>query len=114
MQSPISPPLNLNNHRRSKTTKIDITVLAPDTRAWWPSTCPLGPEEVLTLRKYIEHETIVKLREELNHIPSHIIDEDVPIISHCSETTHHPTHVYIMVVGHTTTGFRIARQPPQS
>lgn len=106
---PDFPPLNLNNYRRGKATKIDITVLAPDTKAWWPSTRPLDPEEVFTLRKYIEHETIVKLRDELNGIPSHIIDEEVPIHIHYSEATYHPTHVYIMIVGHTTTGFRIAR-----
>lgn len=41
---PNFPPLNLNDYRRGKVTKIDITVLAPDMRAWWPSTCPLGPE----------------------------------------------------------------------
>ena len=26
-----------------------------------------------------------------------------------SERTHHPMHVYLLLVGHTTTGFRIAR-----
>lgn len=67
------PPLNLNKNRRGKVTKIDITVIAPDTETRWPGNCPLGPEEVLSLRKYIEHETIAKLREELDHVPSHMM-----------------------------------------
>lgn len=103
------PRINLNNYRRGIIAKIDITVLAPDDEVSWPTTQP-NKDDKLTTRQFIEQETITALYN--NDLRPHIIDlEDsqppVPINIHTSERTNHQTHIYLLLVGHTTTGFRI-------
>lgn len=105
------PSINLNNYKRGAITRIDITVLAPDDEVSWPTTEPSNDGNPTT-RKFIEQETITALCN--NDLPPHILNlEDpqspVPINVHTSERTNHQTHIYLLLVGHTTTGFRIGR-----
>ncbi|KAF9894090.1 hypothetical protein FE257_009063 [Aspergillus nanangensis] len=81
-----------------------------------------------TIRQYVEQETFRKLRKGLQKLPSWIFDapepvsdpqveirggEDddsdriVPIRTHTSEATHHPSHLYVLIVAHTSSGFNI-------
>lgn len=99
------PPLNLDQYQRGRVTKIDITVLAPDDEVFWP-TRVFGKKENLTIRKLIEQEItsrLVRLK-----LPEHIYDRRSPIAIHTSERTFHHTHVYILIVAHTDTGFRLS------
>lgn len=103
------PRINLNNYRRGTITKIDITVLAPDDEVSWATT-ELSKGDKLTTREYIEQETITALRNSLKNLPPHIINlETLPINIRTSERTRHQTHIYLLLVGHTTTGFCIGR-----
>lgn len=107
------PPVDLNKYRRGIITQIDITVLAPDDEVPWPTTEP-SKHDKLTIREYIEQETITALHNSLNDLPPHIINLEDPqsptlINIHTSERTHHRTLIYVLLVGHTTTGFRIGR-----
>lgn len=99
------PPLNLDQYQRGQVTKIDITVLAPDDEVSW-STNFLGEKKKQTLRQYIEQETtsrLVRLK-----LPEHVYDFRSSINIHTSERTFHRTHVYILIVAHTDTGFRLS------
>lgn len=99
------PPLNLDQYQRGRVTKIDITVLAPDNEVSW-STNFLGEKKKLTLRQYIEQETISRLVR--LKLPEHVYERTSPITIHTSERTFHHTHVYILIVAHTDTGFRLS------
>lgn len=105
------PKINLDQHRRGKITKIDVTILAPDNDVSWETRGMTNKEDKLTVRKFLEQGVIAELRDRLygSSLPSHVIDQDVPIGIHTSEPTQHHTHIYILIVGHTTTGFRISR-----
>lgn len=107
------PSINLNRYSRDQIARIDITVLAPDDEVSWPTRRPMEKDR-LTVREFIEQETMAELHNNLKGLPSHVIDmEDphkpVPIEVHTSERTHHPTHIFLLIVGHTATGFRIGR-----
>lgn len=105
------PKINLDQHRRGKITKIDVTILAPDNDVSWETRGTTNKEDKLTVRKFLEQGVIVDLRYRLHEssLPSHVLDQDVPIGIHTSEPTQHHTHIYILIVGHTTTGFRVSR-----
>ncbi|KAJ5947856.1 hypothetical protein N7466_000871 [Penicillium verhagenii] len=103
------PRINLMDHEPGKITQIDITVLAPDSNL---------PGESRTLRNYIERETRRCLRRWLQTMdgskfdiqadpddPDH--ENTLPIRIHTSEPTTHSSRVYILLVAHTSTGFRI-------
>lgn len=91
-------------------SNIDITVLAPDDKvSWLISGTEKKKKDKLTIRKFIEQETIAKLRAELKDIPSEVIKPNVPIKMHTSERTYHASHVNVLIVAHTTTGFRRGR-----
>lgn len=104
------PRINIMDHERGKITQIDLTVLAPDS--------PI-PGESRAIRKFIELQTRRRLREALQtmdssnfDIPSNSDDDadrknTVPIKIHTSEPTTHTSRVYILLVAHTSTGFRI-------
>ncbi|KAJ5113864.1 hypothetical protein N7456_002398 [Penicillium angulare] len=107
------PKIKIMAHERGKITKIDLTVLAPDIEI---------PEERKTARNYIEKETRRSLRKSLQNMdpssfdPSYENEHDnalsnqasfVPIKMHTSEPTNHPSQGYVLIVAHTSTGFRI-------
>ncbi|KAJ5836511.1 hypothetical protein N7447_002537 [Penicillium robsamsonii] len=121
------PRINLMDHKRGKVTQIDVTVLAPDQ--------PIlnGDAEDgtgSTIRQFIEQVTERTLRREARkldpsifakHFTSSPPKEDplskssakhtpVPIKIHTSEATNHHSHVYILLVAHTSSGFRIGHE----
>lgn len=105
------PKINLEQHRRGKITKIDVTILAPDNDISWETRGTTDKEDKFTVRKFLEQGVIAELRNRLHRLslPSCVIDQDVPIGIHTSESTQYHTHIYILIVGHTSTGFRISR-----
>ncbi|KAJ5912830.1 hypothetical protein N7504_001713 [Penicillium tannophilum] len=104
------PRINIMDHERGKITQIDLTVLAPDSTI-------LG--ESKTVRKFVEQQARRRLREALRNMDSSIFDfqpdsdddsdrgKTVPIKLHTSEPTTHTSRVYILLVAHTSSGFRI-------
>jgi RNA 3'-terminal phosphate cyclase (ATP) len=117
------PRINLMDHKRGKVTQIDITVLAPDQ-----PTLNANAEEGggSTVRQFIEQFTQHTLRREAMKLNPSIFakrstsrpaeedapetsskDTPVPIKIHTSEATNHRSHVYILLVAHTSSGFRI-------
>jgi RNA 3'-terminal phosphate cyclase (ATP) len=124
-QSAISgfPRINLMDHKRGGITKIDITVLAPDSP---PINAGALGEGGSTARQYIEQVTQKTLRRalkklnpstfakpstsksEVDDIARDVADGiPIPIEIHTSEATSHRSHVYILLVAHTSSGFRI-------
>ncbi|KAL1987204.1 hypothetical protein VTN96DRAFT_4536 [Rasamsonia emersonii] len=159
------PLLNLGHYRRGKITKVDITILAPDTSlrgrefrgdrkrerkdkrrshesrqydssgntehlesdesAEWDERSP----ESMTVREYLEEKALKAVARALKRLPESVIprrsssndshvDGDssnadtgisIPIKTHTSETTHHHTHLYILLVAHTSNGFKLGR-----
>ena len=102
------PSIDLHSHVRGKVTQVDVTVLAPD------NVIHARNEDKLTVREFIESETIQELRGRLSELPSWIFqtsdpEATVPIQIHTSERTHHPSQIYVLIVAHTSTGFRIGR-----
>lgn len=96
------PPIDMNEHRRETVTKIDVTVLAPDTSIASSDT------GTIPLRKFIEGETVHSLEQRISELPSSLFQTTTtPIHIHTSEQTYHHTHVYILLVAHTSNGFRI-------
>ncbi|KAJ5317636.1 hypothetical protein N7508_002144 [Penicillium antarcticum] len=121
-QSAISgfPRINLMDHKCGGITKIDITILAPDSPAI------NAGEGGITARQFIEQVVQKTLRRALKKLnPSTFAqastsnpeeddiardfadDRPVPIEIHTSEPTSHRSHVYILLVAHTFSGFRI-------
>lgn len=121
---PRFPRVDVMDHECGRITRFDLTVLAPDD--------PVGEEgsssEPLTVRKYIEQETRRVLRRALEALgstsdviphsnpfesdmenTSSIGEHDlrIPIEIHTSESTSHISRLYILIVAHTSTGFRI-------
>lgn len=127
------PRVDLDRHQRGKITQIDITVLAPDTllggsdqhdRKKGKSHASNDTYEHTTIRQLIEYETMRMLRSRLRKMHSSIVkganadstpdgpyanDAIVPINLHASERTHHRSHIYILIVAHTSNGFKLGR-----
>ncbi|KAF4153065.1 hypothetical protein CNMCM6069_001209 [Aspergillus lentulus] len=129
------PPVDLDRYPRSKVTQIDVTVLAPDTLLFGGSDqhserkkgkSPRSDDtfQHITIRQLIEYESMRMLRSRLRKIPSSVVrranadspavrshenDEIVPISLHTSERTHHRSHMYILIVAHTSNGFKLGR-----
>lgn len=102
------PLIDLRNHVRGEVTQIDVTVLAPD------NVIHASNEDKLTIREFIENETIQELHRRLPDLPSWVFqtpdpETTVPIQIHTSERTYHPSQIYVLIVAHTSTGFRIGR-----
>ncbi|KAJ5688973.1 hypothetical protein N7462_003365 [Penicillium macrosclerotiorum] len=119
------PSIDLMNYERGQVTRIEVTVLAPDVI--------LAPEsttgETWTVRQYIERETSRRLRQAIKELEpsifaSHSAPYDttmkqdldietengvshVPIRIHTSETTSSFSQQYLLIVAHTSSGFRI-------
>ncbi|KAI9929868.1 hypothetical protein ASPWEDRAFT_101081 [Aspergillus wentii DTO 134E9] len=121
----VFPTIDMGRFERGEITQIDVTILAPDdaldiTSASKHSSSQKNkkrkPREepakkTSTARQYLASETASTLREKLASIPSSSFPEDkkVPITLHTSERTYSQAHMYVMVVGHTSTGFRIGQ-----
>ncbi|KAJ6185964.1 hypothetical protein N7519_007265 [Penicillium mononematosum] len=117
------PRINLMDHKRGKVTQIDITVLAPDQPTLNANAEDGGGS---TVRQFIEQFTQHTLRREMRKLDPSIFakrstsrpaEEDAPETSskdtpvptkiHTSEATNHRSHVYVLLVAHTSSGFRI-------
>lgn len=102
------PKIDLDEFRRGEVTRIDITVLAPDDVI-------SKDGENITVRSFIESETIRELSRRLPELPSSIFQnkqppsDSIPIQIHTSERTHQRTHIYILITAHTTTNFILGR-----
>ncbi|RHZ74211.1 hypothetical protein CDV55_101904 [Aspergillus turcosus] len=116
------PCVDLDRYRRGKITQIDVTVLAPDTllggsdqhtdRKKGNSHVSNDTYQHTTIRQLIEFETMRMLRTRLRRIHSSIVDDQdeiVPINLRASERTHHRSHIYILIVAHTSNGFKLGR-----
>lgn len=70
-------------------------------------------------RQQLQSETLALLREKLSQFPRSPFklkpgsdgksDETPRITIHTSEQTHHFSHMYVLIVGHTSNGFRLGR-----
>ncbi|CAG8176565.1 unnamed protein product [Penicillium salamii] len=114
------PKIDLMAHESGKITQIDLTVLAPD----YVNLDADGLCRRCTLRDYIAQTTGQKLRSAMRKIhPSTFAlqtpssressnddaEPELPVSFwiHTSEATYHDSHVYILLVAHTSSGFRI-------
>ncbi|KNG89103.1 putative RNA 3'-terminal phosphate cyclase [Aspergillus nomiae NRRL 13137] len=85
-----------------------------------------SPNVTRTIRQFVELEIFRSLRKGLRKLPSCIFtsrtssssaavghphtesgSNDIPVNIHTTEVTHHYSHVYILIVAHTSTGFRV-------
>ncbi|KAL3480439.1 RNA 3'-terminal phosphate cyclase domain-containing protein [Aspergillus californicus] len=127
------PPIDLHRYRRGSICKIDITILAPDDRLAEPDRSDWKPHRTKgkpvpaaasdedvnqeTIREFMERETQRTLRKQLKRLPPSLFSfsgvdrkgNDVPIEVHTSEATHYRSCLYLLIVAHTSTGFRIGR-----
>ncbi|KAJ5223467.1 hypothetical protein N7468_008009 [Penicillium chermesinum] len=101
------PSIHIMDHERGKVTQIDITVLAPDV---------ILPGLRMTVRKYIEDDmkrACQVLETENPSLFEPAADPDNPasprresVQIHTSETTQN-NRIYLLLVAHTSTGFRL-------
>jgi RNA 3'-terminal phosphate cyclase (ATP) len=129
------PPVDLDRYPRGKITQVDVTVLAPDTllfggsdqhadRKKGKSQTSDDTSQTTTIRQFIEYEIMRMLRNRLRRIPSSMVrrakadptaarseenDEILPINLHTSERTQHRSHICILIVAHTSNGFKLGR-----
>lgn len=168
--SPRFPSINITKHHRGKITKIDITILAPDSpvsagrsskdiddqsndsrrsdktresdhekpstpkqnkladpgQDHHPNANPDNQHEnssteVGSTRQYIQTETLKHLHEKLKSLLGSTFDTQfnsskgsperneltIPITVHTTEPTSHRSQIYILLVAHTSTGFKL-------
>ncbi|KAJ5182603.1 hypothetical protein N7492_000219 [Penicillium capsulatum] len=112
------PQIDIMKYQRGKITKIDLTVLATDSTV---------DGERLPLRKYVEQTARKALRQALATVDPSMFETlsnlnistdevhggksdqkySLPIAIHTSEPTSHVSRLYLLIVAHTSTGFRI-------
>ena len=102
------PRIDLKNRKCGKVTQVDLTVLASDRKL---------PGESKPLRTDVEKQTFKALRRKLASLDQSIfavtesVDDErsspVPVELHASEPTAHINRLYILIVAHTSMGFRI-------
>ncbi|KAF3395843.1 RNA 3'-terminal phosphate cyclase [Penicillium rolfsii] len=103
------PRINLMNYERGKIIRITITILAPSDALDQAG----AKGEALTIASYAEQETLRRLRKAMKTLDPSIFAEPseheshVPIDISPTEITSHASRVNILIVGHTSTGFRI-------
>lgn len=101
------PQINIMSHERGKIICIDITVLAPDKGFAGEKT------SASTMRNFVERQTRRALRKALKTLDPSMFeassgeDARIPIQLHTSEPTSATSRLYILLVAHTSTGFRI-------
>ncbi|KAE8132115.1 RNA 3'-terminal phosphate cyclase/enolpyruvate transferase [Aspergillus pseudotamarii] len=85
-----------------------------------------SPNATQTIRQFVENEILRSLHKGLRKLPSCVFTSeplsssaavrhphtesdgnDIPVNIRTTETTHHYSHVYILIVAHTSTGFRV-------
>ncbi|KAJ9263451.1 hypothetical protein DTO212C5_7537 [Paecilomyces variotii] len=119
---PKFPSFSIRRHRRGTITRIEVTILAPEI--------PLPIDDIpsdsdpntarrrsrttgtYTVRSFLQAETCRGLADALASLPSHLFsnsDNRIPVKIHTSEATGHPTRLYVLLVAHTSTGFRLGR-----
>jgi RNA 3'-terminal phosphate cyclase (ATP) len=126
------PAIDLHQFRRGKISKIDITILAPDDqlgksdqgsgrtkRNQKLESSQQGKSE--TVRAFMERRVYKTLRKQLKKLPASVFSEGlkeeldaegsdiVPIETHTTEVTHRRSYMYVLIVAHTSTGFKIGR-----
>lgn len=121
--SPRFPRINIMDHERGRVTRFDLTVLAPDE----PLEQGKHSGETRTVRQYIEQQARRVLYRALKTLDpalfgmkayseSHELGTEnetseqgprIPIEIHTSEATSHISRLYILIVAHTSTGFRL-------
>ncbi|KAL4806102.1 RNA 3'-terminal phosphate cyclase domain-containing protein [Aspergillus unguis] len=134
---PTIPSIDLHKCRRGKVIKIDVTVLAPDDQLNTPHSTAkdsrtgisddasdeLGGEdaESKSIRTFMEQYTYEALRRRLAEVPEAVFlhrssDEPdhqeshaVPIKTHTTEATNRRSCLYVLIVAHMSTGFKIGR-----
>lgn len=98
--------------------------LESDESVEWDERSP----ESMTVREYLEEKTHKAVARALKRLPESVIPRrsssdnsqlddssnadtgiSIPIKTHISETTHHYTHLYILLVAHTSNGFKLGR-----
>jgi RNA 3'-terminal phosphate cyclase (ATP) len=92
-----------------KIVRITITILAPK------NALPKAKENgsPFTVAEYVEQKTLRRLRKSLKTLDQSILAEPldgerhIPIEMSPTEFTSHPSRLYILLVAHTSTGFRI-------
>lgn len=116
------PFIDLTRYGRGKVTAIEITVLASDEPMHYgPPGGGLNQqssaEENLSIRQFTEQEIQQALRLKIKSLPSSVFQTNtsqvcsetlVPINIHTSEATDHRSHMYLLIVAHTTAGLRLA------
>ncbi|GAD97365.1 RNA 3'-terminal phosphate cyclase, putative [Paecilomyces variotii No. 5] len=119
--TPKFPYFNIRNYRRGTITRIEVTILAPEitpvedmSNGRNRETVRRGTRstETYTVRSFLQAETCRGLADVLASMPQHLFpngDNRVPIKIHTSEATGHPTRFYMLLVAHTSTGFRLGR-----
>ncbi|OQD74409.1 hypothetical protein PENDEC_c011G00996 [Penicillium decumbens] len=108
------PRINIMDYERGDITCIELTVLAPDE--------PFSQKKTsgATVRNFVKGQTRRALRRALKELNPSISeasdsqsdesseqDTRIPITVHISEPTSHISRLYILIVAHTSTGFRI-------
>lgn len=103
------PRINIMNYERGRITRITITILAPKDTLH-----PIGENgESQTVANYAERETLRRLRKALKTLDPSILEESpegeshIPIELSPTEITSHFSRLYVLLVAHTSTGFRI-------
>ncbi|KAJ5495109.1 hypothetical protein N7539_000225 [Penicillium diatomitis] len=103
------PMIDLMSFERGQVTRIDVIVLAP--RDTLPQNERNG--SCLTVPDHIERETHRRLRKALRTIESSVLAESadgtstVPINTHLTEVTSHFCQIFLLLVAHSSNGFRI-------
>ncbi|KAJ0416510.1 RNA 3'-terminal phosphate cyclase domain-containing protein [Aspergillus carlsbadensis] len=126
------PSIDLHRHHRGEVSQIDITILAPDdhlvegdgdlprgSRHDDHAAAELGADQTETVREFLERRVYRVLRKRLKKLPSSVFSpesspekstsESVPIRTHTTEATHSRSCMYVLIVAHMSTGFKIGR-----
>ncbi|KAL4981183.1 RNA 3'-terminal phosphate cyclase/enolpyruvate transferase [Aspergillus desertorum] len=125
-----NPSIDLHQCRRGEICKIDITVLAPDDHLVTDTagTTDSGPpkhgsrEDAAAVPVEKKKPETVPLRHRLKELPRDVFLRPpsgstglegkpylVPIETHTTEATHNRTCLYVLIVAHTSTRFKIGR-----
>lgn len=103
------PRVNIMNYERGKISRFTVTILAPNDTLQEA----IEHRQSLTVANYVERETLRRLRKALKSLDSSILAEPLdgesrmPIDLSPTEITSHYSRLYILLVAHTSTGFRI-------
>ncbi|KAJ5177111.1 uncharacterized protein N7482_002988 [Penicillium canariense] len=103
------PQIRIMDHKRGKITRITVTILATNDVLHQA----VEDGETLTVARYTERQTLRRLRKALKALDPSIFEEPhdgetrIPVKLLPTEVTSHFSRLYILIVAHTSTGFRI-------